>query len=120
MNCIFCKIINNEIPCYKLYEDEQVIVFLDINPITNGHALVVPKSHVTDIYEADDKLIAHMYNVAKDIANNLMKKLNKNGCSFHINYGSCQDIKHLHLHILPGGHTTVSDMNVEEVYKLVK
>ena len=53
MNCIFCKIINGEIPSYKIYEDEQVLIFLDINPDTNGHTLVIPKTHYQDIFDID-------------------------------------------------------------------
>ena len=53
MNCIFCKIINGDIPSYKIYEDEQVLVFLDINPDSNGHTLIIPKNHYQDIFDIE-------------------------------------------------------------------
>ena len=53
--CIFCKIINGEIPSYKLYEDEQVLVFLDINPNALGHTLIIPKKHYLDIYDINNE-----------------------------------------------------------------
>lgn len=55
-NCIFCKIINQEIPSYKIYEDDKVYAFLDISQATKGHTLVVPKRHVADIFEYDPNL----------------------------------------------------------------
>ena len=60
-NCIFCKINNREIPSYKVYEDEQVYAFLDISQVTPGHTLVIPKTHVTDIFEYDETLAAAVF-----------------------------------------------------------
>ncbi|MCD6476702.1 MAG: HIT domain-containing protein, partial [Candidatus Aenigmarchaeota archaeon] len=54
MDCIFCKIIKGEIPCYKIYEDDNVISFLDINPVTKGHLLVIPKKHITRFKDLND------------------------------------------------------------------
>ena len=60
-NCIFCKIINQEIPSYKIYEDDKVYAFLDISQATKGHTLVVPKRHVADIFEYDPELAGEVF-----------------------------------------------------------
>lgn len=62
-NCIFCKIINQEIPSYKIYEDDKVYAFLDISQATKGHTLVVPKRHVADIFEYDPNLQERFFRV---------------------------------------------------------
>ena len=60
-NCIFCKIIEQEIPSYKIYEDEAVYAFLDISQVTPGHTLIVPKKHVTDIFSYDEELASQVF-----------------------------------------------------------
>ena len=69
MNCIFCKIINGEIPCYKLYEDDLVLCFLDVNPLSNGHTLVVTKKHFKDLYDIDKYCIDELKTLLDNIAN---------------------------------------------------
>ena len=64
---IFCKIINGEIPSYKLYEDEQVLVFLDINPNALGHTLIIPKKHYLDIYDINNETLIHIMEIARKI-----------------------------------------------------
>ena len=58
-DCIFCKIIKNEIPSSTIYEDELIKVFLDVNPTANGHMLIIPKKHHTNILDMDNELISH-------------------------------------------------------------
>ena len=72
---IFCKIVNNELPSYTLYEDDIVKVFLDVNPNHNGHTLIVPKKHYQDFFDIDDETLYHVLKVAKDIAKLLKEKL---------------------------------------------
>ena len=60
MDCIFCKIVNEEIPSYTLYEDEIVKVFLDVNPDVNGHTLIVPKKHYQDLFDIDNDTLMHI------------------------------------------------------------
>ena len=72
-NCIFCKIIDQEIPSYKIYEDEKVYAFLDISQATKGHTLVVPKKHVNDIFEYDENLAADLFTRIPKIARALEK-----------------------------------------------
>ncbi len=72
-NCIFCKIINQEIPSYKVYEDEKVYAFLDISQTTKGHTLVVPKKHVSDIFDYDEELAANVFSRIPKIARAIEK-----------------------------------------------
>ena len=67
MDCLFCKIINEEIPCYKIYENEFVLAFLDINPDSDGHTLIIPKEHYKDVFDIPTEVLSHIYSVSKDI-----------------------------------------------------
>lgn len=101
MDCLFCKIINGDIPSKTVYEDDLVKVFLDINPTTNGDMLIVPKKHYDNFRELDDSLILHINKVAKDMYNLLKDKLNIDGLTLVQNNGHGQEIKHYHLHLTP-------------------
>ena len=68
-NCIFCEIIKGKIPCMKIYEDEHTIVFMDIAKDVDGHMLVVPKKHVTNILDADNETLHHVMDTVKKVAN---------------------------------------------------
>lgn len=121
MNCIFCKIINGEIPCKKVYEDDKVIAFMDIDPTVDGHTLVVPKKHYTDYTELDDEIILHMNKVKKELTNYLIQKLNINAMTFTMNYGDSQVVKHVHLHLLPNFLVkTKPERSIDEVYDIIK
>ena len=65
MNCIFCKIVNGEIPSYTIYEDDIVKVFLDANPDVNGHTLIVPKKHYQDLFDIDNETLIHIMDIAR-------------------------------------------------------
>ena len=119
MDCLFCKIINNEIPSYKIYEDDLVIAFLDVNPKEIGHTLIIPKKHYTDYLELDNNIFNHILEVAKNIEKNINCKLNSTGSTFLWNYGSEQVIKHFHLHIIPKYESKV-DLSIEDVYEKLK
>ncbi len=102
-DCIFCKIINNEIPSTKVYEDDTVIAFNDINPKAPIHILVVPKVHIESLMELEDNsLLSHIVEVIKQIARD--KKLDEDGFRVVTNIGenAGQEVKHLHFHILGG------------------
>lgn len=101
MDCIFCKIVEGKIPSLKIYEDEVILAFLDINPDSNGHTLIIPKKHYKDINDIDEKTLCHIYSKAKDIMKLLEEKLNADGFSLLQNNGSVQEVKHYHLHIKP-------------------
>ena len=119
-NCIFCKILNGEIPSKRLYEDDKVIVIMDVNPKVDGHSLVIPKEHVTDFKEASNELISHMFDVARNMTDKLMTKLDAKAITLGINYGNSQVVKHLHLHLLPNFELKEASMSVDEVYDILK
>lgn len=118
MDCLFCKIVKGEIPSYKIYEDELVIAFLDINPKSNGHALIVSKEHVNDFMDLDGNLLLHIHMVAKNITTYLEDKLNITGISLVTNYLDLQEVKHFHLHLVPSENGKIKD--VKEIYSILK
>ena len=103
MNCIFCKIINGEIPCYKLAENDYAIAFLDIMPITKGHFLVIPKKHFEFAEDAPEELMANLMILAMQLASVAKKTLKCDGINFIINSGkqAGQIVPHVHLHVVP-------------------
>lgn len=119
-NCIFCKILNGEIPSRRLYEDDKVIVIMDVNPKVDGHSLVIPKEHVVDFKEVSDELLAHMFDVARTMTDKLMTKLDAKAITLGINYGDSQMVKHLHLHLLPNFEVKEASMTIDEVYDILK
>ena len=119
-DCIFCKILKGEIPSKKLYEDDKVIVIMDVNPKVDGHALVIPKEHVTDFMEISDELLTHIYEVAWDVSKIFMSMLNATAFTLGVNYGDSQVVKHFHMHLLPNYEVSSAGKNVEEVYNILK
>ncbi len=104
-DCIFCKIIRGEIPSNKVYEDDEIIAFNDIHPVTPIHILVIPKKHiksVIDIQKEDESLIGKMYTAINKIAEE--KGFAKEGFRLITNCGENggQEVEHLHFHILAG------------------
>lgn len=104
-DCLFCKIVKGEIPSEKVYEDEDVLCFKDINPAAPIHILVIPKKHITNLLEVkpeDSKLISRIY----EVINILAKELNieKEGFRVIVNCGkdAGQEVMHLHFHLLAG------------------
>lgn len=119
MNCIFCKIINKEISSYKIYDDEVVLAFLDINPDSTGHTLLIPKKHFKNIDDIPISTLTHIMKVAKKLKIELEKKLNCDGVTFVQNNGDIQEVKHFHLHLKPY-YKNNNIKSAEEVYKLLK
>ena len=101
MESIFTKIINNDLPSYKIYEDSLLIVILDINPTTNGDMLVIPKDKIVEINELNDELLVHMHHIIIKMKSLVEEKLNAKGLTVLINNGHGQEIKHLHVHLTP-------------------
>jgi len=101
--CLFCKIIRNEIPSKKVYEDSDVVAFLDINPASRGHTLVVPKKHSQDIFEIDDITLGKTISVVKKIAKTLKEKFGAEGVNIIQNNGHAagQIVAHFHVHVIP-------------------
>ena len=119
-NCIFCKIVNGEIPSKKIYEDEDVIVILDLHPACDGHSLIIPKKHITDMIEMDNETLNKIWKVANKLTPTLMEKTNSTGLSLRVNYGDSQEIKHFHMHLLPNYQYKKPSMSQEEAFELLK
>lgn len=100
-DCLFCKILNGDIPSKKVYEDNIVSVILDINPNSNGHMLIIPKKHFTDFTEIDNDTLIHINDTANKMKDLIYSKLNATGIKIVVNYGTCQEIKHYHMHLIP-------------------
>lgn len=101
MDCLFCKIINNEIGSITIYEDDIAKVFLDINPTTNGDTLIVPKKHFKDFREVPNDILCHMEDVIKKLYPMYQEKLNCDGLTISHNTDYGQEIKHFHIHFIP-------------------
>ncbi|MBT2622553.1 HIT family protein [Chryseobacterium sp. ISL-6] len=103
-DCIFCKIINSELPASLIYEDDHVIAFMDIQPVNPGHILVVPKIHKELIAELDEDLTSRLFNVGAKI-NLAIRKSNikSEGINYFLADGEAagQEVFHTHLHIIP-------------------
>ena len=102
-DCIFCKIIKNEIPSSKIYEDEDVFAFLDLRPSSKGHALVVPKIHSKDFLDTPDEVLSKVISKVKKVANGILAATNAAGFNLNVNTrpAAGQVIFHLHFHIIP-------------------
>ncbi len=105
-DCIFCKIIKKEISAEIIYENDDILAILDIQPRTAGHTMVLPKFHAENILEVPDEKIAAVFSGVKKITALLEKSLNPDGFTIGINHGrvSGQEIAHLHIHIMPRWH----------------
>ncbi|MFP3928350.1 MAG: HIT family protein [Desulfobacteraceae bacterium] len=101
--CLFCRIAKGELPCHKVYEDQKVIAFEDINPVSEGHTLVVPKRHAENLFEmeADDLTAVHL--ASQKIARAIRDALNPSGiAALQLNgRGVNQIVMHYHLHLIP-------------------
>ena len=102
-DCVFCAIAAGEIPCFKVYEDELVLAYLDINPFSEGHTLVIPKAHTTGLLDTPEETLAALLARVKKVAAHLKSALGCDG--FHIlqNNGAAagQTVGHIHFHIVP-------------------
>lgn len=103
MDCVFCKIIKGEIPSAKVFENENIFVFLDINPLTEGHCLIIPKKHFTDIFDIDGKVLEEINAVAKSLAGKMKNNLGATGVNLVNASGKDaeQSVFHFHLHLIP-------------------
>ncbi|MEW9051349.1 MAG: HIT family protein [Neobacillus sp.] len=102
-DCIFCKIVNGEIPAAKVFENEHVVAFLDISQVTKGHTLVIPKIHKENVYELTPDVARNLFEVVPAIANALKKTYEPIGLNTINNNGEAagQTVFHYHMHLLP-------------------
>lgn len=103
MDCIFCQIIDNDIPSYKVYEDENVVAFLDILPISPGHVIIAPKEHVANLEDLSDEMLCAMTKTFKKIGKAMTDGLDAKGYSVLLNNKSAaqQHVPHVHFHVVP-------------------
>jgi len=103
MNCIFCKIIDGEIPCEKVYEDDKVLAFMDINPLNDGHLLIIPKAHAATIHDISEDDFTAVMSATHKLAAAVGKSLNPDGINLLQLNGKAanQVVPHLHVHIVP-------------------
>ena len=99
--CIFCKIVNGEIPSYKVYEDDSYLAFLDISQATIGHTLVIPKKHYENIFELPED--SKIFQIVTKLSKAVKKATNAQGVNILNNNGEAagQTVKHFHIHIIP-------------------
>ncbi|MFC1862407.1 HIT family protein [Thermodesulfobacteriota bacterium] len=104
-DCIFCKIIKGEIPSFKIYENDKVFAFADINPVTVGHTLIIPKNHSDNLWEISDDDLTAVQLASKMIIKALKETLNPIGvAALQLNgRGANQVVMHYHLHLVPRG-----------------
>lgn len=129
MDCIFCKIIKGEIPCHKIYEDDNFLAFLDINPVSIGHTLLIPKDHYRWVYDVPN--FDEFWKIAQKIAINIKKSsINPEYISF-LTMGN--EVAHAHIHIIPRNandsiqpvlrsipHIKLSDQQFSEITQNIK
>ena len=102
-DCVFCKIISGEVPSFTLFEDDATLAFMDINPANEGHALVIPKEHASDLHAVSDEALARTVVTAKRVADAIARTLNPAGLNLVQCNGPAagQSVMHLHVHVLP-------------------
>lgn len=102
-NCLFCKIVKKEIPALSIYEDERAMAFLDVDPRTEGHTLVIPKYHAGTLIDLPESEVESLFKAVKSAAKLITSGLRAEGLTIGINQGavSGQVVDHLHVHIMP-------------------
>lgn len=102
-DCIFCKIIAGEIPCFKLYEDDATLAFMDINPANEGHSLIVPNAHSANLFEVSPAALSATTRTAQKIAIAIQEVLDPPGMNLLQCNGqaAAQSVQHFHMHVLP-------------------
>ena len=102
-DCIFCKIIKEEIPCAKVYENDEVLAFLDISPVNKGHVLVLPKKHFENIENLPDEILCEIARTIKKLSKAALKAVGADSFNLGLNNGknAGQLVQHVHFHIMP-------------------
>lgn len=102
-NCVFCRILNKEIPAHLIYEGGNISAFLDINPLNKGHALVIPNEHYVDVFDIKIEILQELIGKSQEIAKKMKEVLGANGVNLLNASGETaeQSVPHFHLHIVP-------------------
>jgi histidine triad (HIT) family protein len=116
-DCIFCKIIAGEIPSKKVFEDQIILAILDINPISEGHSLIIPKKHIAYLEDADEITLGRMTGIAGKIAGNMIRNRFADGTNLFLasHESADQTVFHIHLHVIP--RRKGDKMNIGEWWK---
>ena len=103
MDCIFCKIVNGEIPSLKVYEDEYTLVFMDIAKDVDGHMVAIPKKHIKNILDCDVDMLSHLMSTVKKVANYCVDECGYEGVNLlnASDESAGQSVPHFHIHIIP-------------------
>jgi diadenosine tetraphosphate (Ap4A) HIT family hydrolase len=102
--CVFCAILDGELPANFVYEDDEVVSIMDINPVTPGHLLVLPRRHLPDLVDLDDEIAAHMMNTARRIAAaHRAQDSSIEGINLYLadSPAAGQEVPHAHIHVIP-------------------
>ena len=124
--CVFCKIVKGEIPCRKIFENEEVLAFLDINPVSRGHTLVIPKKHYENMMSASKSVRERVLEIANELAIKYKDLLKADGFNFINASGKAaqQTVPHFHIHLIPryinDGNNLGFKMDVKEKNNLEK
>jgi histidine triad (HIT) family protein len=100
-NCVFCKIASGETEAYRVYEDDEIIVFLDASPLFAGHSLVCPKQHHDTLMDVDPALLQRLFTTTQLIARAVERGLGAEGSLIAVNNRISQSVPHLHVHVIP-------------------
>ena len=102
-NCIFCKIVSGEVPCFKLYEDQQTLAFMDISPVHDGHCLVIPKAHYPTVFAISAEAMAATAQITARVANAVNQAVAPDGLNLiqANGPGAGQSVEHFHFHVFP-------------------
>ncbi len=106
LGCIFCRIVRGEAPCHRIHEDDRVLSFMDIQPVGDGHLLIVPKAHFESLLEADDASLGAVAQLSRRLALALKRALGPDGIGVHQLNGAAagQTVFHYHMHLIPRNH----------------
>lgn len=102
-NCLFCKIASGEIPAHKVYEDDQFLAFLDINPVNLGHTLLIPKTHAENLFELTEEILNRLGEQLQKVGQAVKEGTDADGLNIMMNNGTAagQVIFHAHIHLIP-------------------
>jgi len=113
-NCIFCKIAKGEIPHDRFYEDEKFVAFLDINPVNQGHTLIISKKHIVWMQDADDEIVSEIFKLSKKLMLAIKKGM---GCDYVQVSIVGKDVPHFHIHLIPRYFTDNFPLHPTKKYK---
>ena len=112
-DCIFCKLAKGELPCKKVYEDETIIAFLDLNALTEGHTLIISKEHYTNVFDIPEDVLADIIKLTKKLSILYKEKLGCDGVNIlnASDKSAHQSVNHFHIHLIPRRNNDCIDLN---------